>query len=63
MTDKELCHLNRSELLQLLITQVQENQQLKEQPEDADKKLEQREIVFNNASFIAEVSLPLNSIF
>ena len=38
MTDKELRHLNRSELLQMLITQGEENRRLKQELEEANKK-------------------------
>ncbi len=63
MTDKELRHLNRSELLQMLIMQGEENRKLKEQLEEAQKKLEQREIVMKNAGSIAEASLQLSGVF
>lgn len=63
MTDKELRHLNRSELLQMLITQGEENRRLKEELEEARKQLEHREITLSNAGSIAEAALQLNGVF
>ena len=63
MTDKELRHLNRGELLQMLIIQGEENRRLKEQLEEANRKLEQRQLVMENAGSIAEASLQLSGIF
>ena len=63
MTDKELRHLNRSELLQMLITQGEENRRLKEELEEANKKLNERQLVMENAGSIAEASLQLSGVF
>ncbi len=63
MTDKELRHLNRSELLQMLITQGEENRRLKEELEEANRKLEERQLVMENAGSIAEASLRLSGVF
>lgn len=63
MTDKELRHLNRSELLQMLITQGEENRRLKEELEETKKKLNERQLVMDNAGSIAEASLQLSGIF
>ena len=63
MTDKELRHLNRSELLQMLITQGEENRRLKQELEEANKKLNERQLVMENAGSIAEASLQLSGIF
>ncbi len=56
MTDKELRHLNRSELLQMLITQGEENRRLKEQLEEANQKLNDRQLVMENAGSIETVA-------
>ena len=63
MTDKELRHFNRSELLQMLITQGEENRRLKEELEETKKKLNERQLVMDNAGSIAEASLQLSGIF
>ncbi len=63
MTDKELRHLNRGELLQLLITQGEENRRLKEQLDEANQKLNERQLIMKNAGSIAEAALRLNGVF
>ena len=63
MTDKELRHLSRSELLQMLISQMKENQQLRAQLADADEKLRSRRIAISKTGSIAEASLQLNGVF
>ena len=63
VTDKELRHLNRSELLQMLIAQGEENRKLKEQLDEANRKLNKRQLVMENAGSIAEASLRLNGVF
>ncbi|MBR4867708.1 MAG: hypothetical protein IKU10_01005 [Clostridia bacterium] len=63
MTDKELRHLNRSELLQLLISQGEENRHLREQLEEANNKLNERQLIIKNSGSIAEAALQLNGVF
>ena len=63
MTDKELRHLSRSELLEMLIELIEENDKLKSRLEQVDAQLNDRTISINNAGSIAEAALMLNGIF
>lgn len=63
MTEKELRKLNRSELIQLLIEQMEENARLEQQAAELQGKLEERTIALANAGSIAEASLQLNHVF
>lgn len=63
MTDKELQRLNRSELLELLIKQTEENEKLKIRLEQAEAQLRDRKIEIDKAGSIAEAALALNGIF
>ena len=63
MTDKELKHLSRGELLQMLVDQIEENNELKEKLANAQKELESRQITAEKAGSMAEASLALNGVF
>lgn len=63
MTDKELRKLNRAQLLEMLIEQSKEVASLKEQLKEANKKLENRQIMIENSGSIAEAALRLNGVF
>lgn len=63
MTDNKLKRLGRAELLEMLLTQVKENEQLKEQLADANKQLESKAIKIGNVGTLAEASLKLNGVF
>jgi hypothetical protein len=63
MTDKELKHLSRSELLEMLLAQVEENQKLKIQLDGLQAQLDNRQIVIDKAGSIAEATLKLNGVF
>ena len=63
MTDKELKKLKRIELLEMLIEQSKENEELKRQLEEANKKLESRDIMIKQSGSIAEAALKLNGVF
>lgn len=63
MTEKELKRLSRSELLEMLIGQMEENERLKTALEQARKKAESRQIAIDRAGSIAEAALALNSVF
>ncbi len=63
MTDKELRGLSRAELLELLLSQMKENEALTEQLAAARAKLEDRQIVLDRAGSIAEAALQLNGVF
>ncbi len=63
MTDKELKKLKRSDLLEMLITQSKEVDSLKKQLQEAQEKLEKRDIAISSAGSIAEAALGVNQIF
>lgn len=63
MTDKELRKLSRSELLELLIEQMNENEKLRLKLKKAYKQLRDRKIILDNAGSIAEAALQLNGVF
>ena len=63
MTGKELKRLSRTELLEILLHQVEENEQLRERLEEAERQLTERAIVIENSGSMAEAALRLNSIF
>ena len=63
MCNDDLKKLSRIQLLELLIEQTKENNELRQQLEEANKKLESREIILNEAGSIANAALKLNGIF
>ena len=63
MTDKELKRLRRAELLEMLLTQVKENGELKARLGEMQARLDDRRIMINEAGSIAEAALRLNGVF
>lgn len=63
MTDRELKRLSRSELLEMLIAQMEENEKLKIELKKAQEKANSREITIERAGSIAEAALALNGVF
>ena len=63
MTDRELQHLSRIELLELLIAQMEENALLKLQLKSAMAQLEHKNIEILKAGSLEEAALELNGIF
>ncbi len=63
MTDKELKKISRAELLELLIEQMEKNKQLQQELDEAQKMLNDRQIVLQKAGSIAEAALSLNKVF
>ena len=63
MTDKELRRLSRSELLEMLIAQTEENDRLKIRLEQAEAQLRDRRIAIDKAGSLAEAALALNGVF
>lgn len=63
MTDKELRKLNRAELLEMLIEQIEENEKLRSQLDESYEKLSDRNIMIENSGSIAEAALRLNGVF
>lgn len=63
MTDKELRRMSRKELLEMLISQMQENEKLKTELGEARTELEKRTLIQAEAGSMAEAALKLNGIF
>ena len=63
MTDKELRRLSRAELLEMLLAQVEENKELRQRLDEAERTLEDRRIAVARAGSLAEASLQLNQVF
>lgn len=63
MTDKELRRLSRSELLEMLIEQMEENEKLRNRLEEAEADLRNRKIIIKQAGSLAEAALELNHVF
>lgn len=63
MNDKDLRHLSRGELLELLIEQTRRADELEARLAEAQARLEKREIAIDKAGTLAEASLMLNGVF
>lgn len=63
MTDKELKRLSRSELLEMLIAQMEENEKLKICLKKMQEKANNRQIAIDRAGSIAEAAMELNGVF
>lgn len=63
MTDKELRHLSRSELLQMMVAQGRELEELRTRLERTETALRRREIAMDRSGSIAEAALQLNGVF
>ncbi len=63
MVDKELKRLSRAELLEMLITQVKENENLRSKLEEATAQLESRSIIMEESGTMAEAAMRLNGVF
>jgi len=55
--------MSRRELLELLVAQMEENEKLKTQLNEAEARLRERTIVLENAGSIAQAALQLNKVF
>lgn len=63
MTKKELRHLSRRDLLELLIAQMEENKALTAKLDLANAALESRQIDLEASGSLAEAALRLNGVF
>lgn len=63
MTEKEFRKLNKRDLLEMLIFQTKRADDLQTALDEANEKLESREISFTNAGSLAEASIRLNGVF
>ena len=63
MTEKELRKLNRRELLEMLLEQTKETERLRDALQKTAEKLQNRELMVQEAGSVAEASLRLNGVF
>lgn len=63
MTERELKKLRRADLLEMMLTLTQENEELRAQLEQSQRQLAERTISIENAGSLAEAALQLNGIF
>lgn len=63
MTDKELRRLSRAELLEMLISQVKENEILREKLAGAEARLDSRMLEIQDVGTLAEAAMRLNAVF
>ena len=63
MTPKELRRLSRRELLEMLIHQTRKVEQLEQQLEEANQKLNDKYITIENAGSLADAVMQLNGVF
>ena len=63
MEDRDIRKLSRGDLLEMLVELSKENDRLKEELAEANKKLENRRISATEAGSLAEASLKLNGVF
>lgn len=63
MNQKELRRLTRIDLLEMMLELSKENEALRKQLEDANRKLEDRRIVVEEAGSLAVAAFQLNGIF
>ncbi len=60
---KDLRHLSRAELLELLLEETEENERLRAELAEMSRRLESRAIDLRNSGSIAEASLRINGVF
>ena len=63
MTEKELKHLNRADLLELLLEQSRENDRLRQELTEAQTKLDERTIRVESTGSLADAALALSGVF
>lgn len=63
MTDKEIRKLRKVELLEALVELSEENERLKEEIAELNKKLEERKVKLDSCGSIAEASLIIGRVF
>ncbi len=63
MSERELRHMSRAELIEIIYAQKQEEHSLRQENEDLKRRLRERSIRMKKAGSIAEAALSLNHIF
>ena len=61
--NKELKKLSRKELLELLLEQTKRIEELENEIDNLNKKLESKKVIFKNAGSLADAALQLSGIF
>jgi|GEM_PF-3614222 len=62
MTEKELRHLSRSELIEMLIDEIRESDELRARLTAAEEKLNARELSISEAGTLAEAAMRLSGV-
>ncbi|MGX8698356.1 MAG: hypothetical protein ACSW8F_00295 [bacterium] len=63
MKDKQLKRLSRRALLELLVTQMEENEALAQRNEVLEKQMRQKSIAVSRAGSMADAAMTLNQVF
>ena len=63
MKTKDLKKLTRTELLDMLLHQVEENEELRRQVDELQAELDSRALVMQQSGSMAEAALKLNGVF
>ena len=63
MTDKELRKLSRADLIAMMLELAKENQQLRDELDKAQRRLESKRISIEKAGSLADAALQLNGVF
>ena len=63
MKTKDLKKLTRTELLEMLLHQVEENEELRRQVDELQAELDSRALVMQQSGSMAEAALKLNGVF
>ncbi len=63
MTEKDLRHMGRAELIEIISAMKKTEMELRDRLAEAEKKLTDRTIRVDNAGSIAEAALALNDVF
>ena len=63
MTEKEMKKLNRKQLLELLLRQTERADELQAKLDEANERLQERELTQAEAGSIAQAALELNGVF
>ena len=63
MTDRELRHLSRGELLEMLLAEMEKNKKLTRCLKKAQAALETQQIAIDESGTLAEAALRLNGVF
>lgn len=63
MTGREMKHLSRGDLLEMLLELSREHEKLEQETEELRRKLEDRTVALENCGSLAEAALVLNGVF